>query len=168
MTITIIILLITGAFFVWGKFRADIVTLMALMSLTILNILTPEEAISGFSNPIVLMLAGLFIVAGAINQTGLAKKLSTYLLQLAGQSKLKLFVVTMLVTAALSSFMSNYGTIALLLPIVVSMTRVAELNVRRFLMPMAFASSGSRFFNRGPSILACIKVAISATVVLMP
>lgn len=141
MTITIIILLITGAFFVWGKFRADIVTLMALMSLTILNILTPEEAISGFSNPIVLMLAGMFIVAGGINQTGLAKKLSTYLLQLAGQSKLTLFVVTMLVTASLSSFMSNYGTVALLLPIVVSMTRVADLNVRRFLMPMAFASS---------------------------
>ncbi len=141
MTITLIILLITGIFFVWGKFRADVVTLMALMTLALLKILTPDEAIAGFSNPIVLMLAGLFIIAGAINQTGLAKKISTYLLQLAGKSKAKLFVITLLVTAFFSSFMSNYGTVALLLPIIVSMTREADLNVRRFLIPTAFASS---------------------------
>lgn len=141
MTITLIILLITGIFFVWGKFRADVVTLMALLTLALFNILTPSEAISGFSNPIVLMLAGLFIIAGAINQTGLAKKISTYLLQLAGKSQLKLFVITLLVTAFFSSFMSNYGTVALLLPIIVSMTREADLNVRRFLIPTAFASS---------------------------
>ncbi len=147
MTITLIVLLITGAFFVWGKIRSDVVTLLALMSLTIIGILTPEEAIAGFSNPIVLMLAGLFIVSGAINQTGLAKKISTYLLQLAGKNKLKLFLLTILVTAFFSSFMSNYGTVALLLPIVVSMTRETDLNIRRFLMPMAFASSMGGMFT---------------------
>lgn len=111
------------------------------MSLTVLDILTPQEAIAGFSNPVVLMLAGMFIVAGGINQTGLAKKLSIRLLRLGGKSELWLFVLVMLVTAFLSSFMSNYGTVALLLPIIVSMTREADLNARRFLMPMAFASS---------------------------
>lgn len=111
------------------------------MSLTVLDILTPQEAIAGFSNPVVLMLAGMFIVAGGINQTGLAKKLSIRLLRLGGKSELWLFVLVMIVTALLSSFMSNYGTVALLLPIIVSMTREADLNARRFLMPMAFASS---------------------------
>ncbi len=141
MVITIIILIITGAFLAWGRFRSDIVTMLALMSLTVLDILTPQEAIAGFSNPVVLMLAGMFIVAGGINQTGLAKKLSIRLLRLGGKSELWLFVLVMLVTAFLSSFMSNYGTVALLLPIIVSMTREADLNARRFLMPMAFASS---------------------------
>lgn len=141
MAITLVVLLITGLLFVWGKIRPDVVTLIALMTLAILGVLTPEEAIAGFSNPIVLMLAGLFIISGAINQTGLAKKISTYLLQLAGKSKTKLFVLTLVVSAFFSSFMSNYGTVALLLPIVVSMAREADLNVRRFLMPMAFASS---------------------------
>ncbi|MGI6573021.1 MAG: SLC13 family permease [Fermentimonas sp.] len=141
MVITIIILIITGAFLAWGRFRSDIVTMLALMSLTVLDILTPQEAIAGFSNPVVLMLAGMFIVAGGINQTGLAKKLSIRLLRLGGKSELLLFVLVMLVTALLSSFMSNYGTVALLLPIIVSMTREADLNARRFLMPMAFASS---------------------------
>ncbi len=141
MVVTIIILIITGAFLAWGRFRSDIVTMLALMSLTVLDILTPQEAIAGFSNPVVLMLAGMFIVAGGINQTGLAKKLSIRLLRLGGKSELWLFVLVMIVTALLSSFMSNYGTVALLLPIIVSMTREADLNARRFLMPMAFASS---------------------------
>ena len=123
MVITIIILIILGAFLAWGKFRSDIVTMLALMSLTVLDILTPQEAIAGFSNPVVLMLAGMFIVAGGINQTGLAKKLSIRLLQWGRKSELWLFVLVMLVTALLSSFMSNYGTVALLLPIIVSMTR---------------------------------------------
>ena len=141
MLITIIILIILGAFLAWGKFRSDIVTMLALMSLTVLDILTPQEAIAGFSNPVVLMLAGMFIVAGGINQTGLAKKLSIRLLHWGRKSELWLFVLVMLVTAFLSSFMSNYGTVALLLPIIVSMTREADLNARRFLMPMAFAAS---------------------------
>lgn len=74
MAITLIILVITGVFLAWGKFRADVVTLLSLITLAIIGILTPAETIAGFSNPIVLMLAGLFIVSGAINQTGLAKK----------------------------------------------------------------------------------------------
>ncbi len=131
----------------WGKFRADVVTLLSLITLAILGILTPAEAIAGFSNPIVLMLAGLFIVSGAINQTGLAKKISTYLLQLAGDNHLKLFLITLLVTAFFSSFMSNYGTVALLLPIVVSMTRETKMDNRRMLMPMAFAASMGGMFT---------------------
>ena len=131
----------------WGKFRADVVTLLSLITLAIIGILTPAETIAGFSNPIVLMLAGLFIVSGAINQTGLAKKISTYLLQLAGGNHLKLFLLTLLVTAFFSSFMSNYGTVALLLPIVVSMTRETNMDIRRLLMPMAYAASMGGMFT---------------------
>lgn len=141
MTITLIILFITSALFLWGKLRSDLVALIALLSLTITEILTPEEAISGFANPIVLMLAGLFIISGAITQTGLAKTLSTKLLNTAGNSEIKLFTLTMIVAAILGSFMSNAGTATLLLPIVFGMAREANLSARRFLMPMAFAAS---------------------------
>lgn len=141
MTITLIILLVTSALFLWGKLRSDLVALMALLALSISGILTPEESISGFANPIVLMLAGLFIISGAITQTGLAKTLTTKLLQTAGDSELKLFIITMIVAALLGSFMSNAGTATLLLPIVFGMTREANFSARRFLMPMAFASS---------------------------
>lgn len=141
MTITLIILFITSALFLWGKIRSDLVALMALLALTISGVLSADEAISGFANPIILMLAGLFIISGAITQTGLAKTLSTKLLHTAGDNELKLFTLTMIVAAVFGSFMSNAGTATLLLPIVFGMTREANLSARRFLMPMAFAAS---------------------------
>lgn len=141
MIVTLLILLVTAGLFLWGKLRSDVIALIALLSLTVSGILTPTEAIAGFSNPIVPMLAGLFIIGGAINQTGLAKTLSTRLLKSAGRSEAKLFVLTLIIAAVLGSFMSNAGTAALLLPIVFRMTREADLSARRFLMPMAFASS---------------------------
>ena len=73
MTITLIILIITVAMFIWGKVRADIVALTALAALLVFGILTPAEALAGFSSPIVVMMVGLFVVRGAIMQTGLAK-----------------------------------------------------------------------------------------------
>jgi len=141
MTTVFIVLFITAALFVWGKIRSDIVALCSLVSLVLLGILTPSEALTGFSNPIVIMMVALFIVGGAIFQTGLAKSVSIYLLQFAGKSKTKIFFLIMLVTALFGCFVSNTGTVALLMPIVISMAKMAEVNSRRLLMPMAFASS---------------------------
>ena len=73
MLITIIILVLSAVFFVNGKVRSDIVALCALIALLVFQILTPDEALSGFSNSVVIMMIGLFVVGGAIFQTGLAK-----------------------------------------------------------------------------------------------
>ena len=138
---TIIILVVTAAFFVAGKLRSDLVALCSLLALLIFQILTPEEALSGFSNSVVIMMVGLFVVGGAIVQTGLAKMISRKVLKLAGTSELRLFLLVMLVTAVIGAFVSNTGTVALMLPIVVSMAMNAESSPRRLLMPLAFASS---------------------------
>lgn len=114
---------------------------MRLVLLIVFNILTPEEALSGFSNPIVIMMVGLFVVGGAIFKTGLAKMISSKILRLAGKSELKLFILIMMVTAFIGAFVSNTGTVALMLPIVVSMAASANISPGRFLMPLAFASS---------------------------
>ena len=141
MVITLIILVIASAFFVSGKVRSDIVALCALLALMISGVLTPEEALSGFSNNVVIMMIGLFVVGGAIFQTGLAKKISSRILKFAGTSEIRLFLLVMLVTGAIGAFVSNTGTVALMLPIVVSMAHNAGINSRRLLMPLAFASS---------------------------
>lgn len=141
MYITLIILVLTAIGFVIGKIRADLVALCALVSLLIFQILTPEEALSGFSNSVVIMMVGLFVVGGAIVQTGLAKMIGARLLRLAGNSETRMFVLIMLVTAGIGAFISNTGTVALMLPIVVSMTAGAGISPSRFLMPLAFASS---------------------------
>lgn len=138
---TIVILLLSVVFFVSGKVRSDIVALSALVLLILLGILTPEEALTGFSNTVVIMMIGLFVVGGAIFKTGLAKMISSRILKLAGTNELKLLVLIMLVTAAIGAFVSNTGTVALMLPIVVSMAASGNINTRRLLMPMAFASS---------------------------
>jgi len=135
------IIVLAAGFFVWGKIRADIIALSALILLMLFGILTPEEGLSGFSNSVVVMLACLFIVGGGIFQTGLARMISTKILTLAGNSESKLFVLVLLVTGGIGGFISNTGTVALMLPIVISLTMEAKTDARRFLMPMAFASS---------------------------
>ena len=141
MWTTIIILIIAAILFVNGKIRSDIVALCALASLLIFHILTPEEALSGFSNSVVIMMIGLFVVGGAIFQTGLAKMISSRLLKLAGKSERRLLLLVILVTAAIGAFVSNTGTVALMLPIVVSLAASAGTSPGRLLMPLAFASS---------------------------
>mgnify|MGYP000288099205 FL=1 len=141
MLITIILLILSAIFFVHGRIRSDIVALCALVALLVFQILTPEEALSGFSNSIVIMMVGLFIVGGAIFQTGLAKVISSKLLKLAGNSETRLFLLVMLVTSGIGAFVSNTGTVALMLPIVVSMAMSFNSNPSRLLMPLAFASS---------------------------
>ena len=135
------IIAVAIVFFVWGKIRSDIVALSVLISLVLTGILTPAEGLSGFSNSVVVMMVCLFIVGGAIFQTGLAKMISTKILAFADNNQSKLFILVMLVTGGIGGIVSNTGTVALMLPIVISLAAEAKTDVRRFLMPMAFASS---------------------------
>ena len=141
MIITLATLLIAAIFFVWGKIRADIVALCALLVLAVSGVITTQEALSGFANPIVVMMVGLFIVGGAIFNTGLAKMIGARLLKLGGNSETRLFLLVMSGTALIGAFVSNTGTVALMLPIVVSMASASGSSVSRLLMPLAFASS---------------------------
>lgn len=141
MTLTLIILAITVVLFAIGKIRSDVVALCALTLLTILGILSPEEALSGFSSPVVIMMVGLFVVGGGVLQTGLAKAMSNRIMKLAAGSETKLFLLVIIVTACIGAFVSNTGTVALMMPIVVSMTLQSGTRPARLLMPLAFASS---------------------------
>ena len=141
MLITLSILIIAAALFVSGKVRSDLVAICSLLALLLAQILTPAEGLSGFSNSTVIMMVGLFIVGGGIFQTGLAKMISSKMMMLAGKSQLRLFLLVMIVTGTIGSVVSNTGTVAVMMPIVVSMAAAAGTSARRLLMPLAFASS---------------------------
>ena len=126
MTITILTLIFAATFFAWGKIRSDVVALIALITLSISGILTTEESLSGFSNSIVIMMIGLFVVGGAIFQTGLAKMIGARLLKLAGNSELKLFLLVIGVTSIIGAFVSNTGTDKLVERNIESPTRKAR------------------------------------------
>lgn len=127
MTITLIILIITVAMFIWGRVRADIVALTALAALLVFGILTPSEALAGFSSPIVVMMIGLFVVGGAIMQTGLAKLTGNKLMALSRGNETITFLLVMLVTSFIGAFVSNTGTVALMMPIIVSLAAASGM-----------------------------------------
>lgn len=143
MILTILVLFLSVIFFISGKLRSDIVALCSLVTLLAAGILTPEEALSGFSSNVIIMMVGLFVVGGAIFQTGLAKMISSKLMKFAGNSEMKLFLLVMGVTSVMGAFVSNTGTVAIMIPIVVSMAMSVKMNPSRLLMPLAFASSMS-------------------------
>ena len=141
MVETLAILVVSAILFVSGKVRSDLVAICALLALLLCNVITPQEGLEGFSNTTVIMMVGLFIVGGGIFQTGLAKMIGSKVMVLAGQSQVRLFLLVMIVTGAIGAFVSNTGTVALMLPIVVSMAAASGTSSRRLLMPLAFASS---------------------------
>jgi di/tricarboxylate transporter len=141
MWMTLCLLALASALFISGKVRSDIVAVGVLIVLLVTGILTPSEALSGFSSSVVIMMIGLFVVGGGIFQTGLAKMASNKLLQLAGTKETSLLIMVMLVTVVLGAFVSNTGTVAVLMPIVISLATKAGTHPGRLLMPVAFASS---------------------------
>ena len=125
----------------WGRIRSDVIALCSMLALVLTGIITPEEGLAGFSNSVVIMIAGLFIVGGAITQTGLARLIGNKVLSLAGESEVRLFYLVIIVTILLGLFVSNTGTVAILMPIVVTIASQSGVDARRLLMPMAFACS---------------------------
>ena len=141
MVLTFVILIITIILFVWGRLRSDLVALLALIALFLSGILTAEQALAGFSNATVIMIAALFVVGEGLSRTGVTAWLGQQILHLAGNSQGRLLIVLMVGTALLSAFISNTGTVATLLPAVVAASwRVAAVP-SMFLIPMAFAAN---------------------------
>lgn len=141
MTITIIVLIVTIAMFVWGRVRGDVVALSALMVLTATGVLTTSEALSGFSSPIVIMMAGLFVVGGAILQTGLAQSAGNSISRMAKGNETRAFIYVVLATSFIGAFVSNTGTVAIMMPIIMSMAASSGIRSSRLLMPVSFAGS---------------------------
>ena len=141
MITTLVILAISVTMFIIGRVRSDVVAVCAMAALLIFGILTPGEALAGFSSTVVIMMVGLFVVGGAIFQTGLAKAASQRIMALAGGNDTFMFLLVMFATAIIGAFVSNTGTIALMMPVVVSVATQKGMHPGRMLMPLAFASS---------------------------
>lgn len=143
LTLTLIILGITIVLFMTNKLRADLVAILALLTFVITGILTPVEALSGFSNSVVIMIAGLFVIGAGIYRTGLAQMAGTLLLRYSGESESRLFVLLLVIVASVGAFMSNTGTVALMLPIVISIAMSIKSSPSKYLIPLSYMASFS-------------------------
>ena len=137
----LIILIITIALFIWGKFTPDIVALLSMLSLYIVGILDAKETLSGFSNPTVIMIAALFIIGEGLSQTGWTAQAGQKFVKWAGNSFPKLLIILTLGSGVLSGFVSNTGTVATLLPVTISSAWKMGTLPSKVLMPVAFGSN---------------------------
>ena len=137
----LIILIITIALFIWGKFTPDIIALISMLSLFLFGILTLDETLSGFSNPTVIMIAALFIIGEGLSQTGWTAMAGEKFIKLAGKSSTKLLLITTLGSGLLSGVVSNTGTVATLMPVTISSAWSIGTLPSKMLIPVAFGSN---------------------------
>ncbi|MGC9335457.1 MAG: SLC13 family permease, partial [Anaerolineae bacterium] len=134
--------------FVTERLPMELVALLVLVGLALSGIITPSEALSGFSNSAVVTVWAVFILSGGMSRTGVASLLGRQVLRLAGhrsggnvrQGEVRLMVVIMLTAGLMSAFMNNVGVAALLLPVVMDIARRTDQPPSRLLMPLAFGS----------------------------
>ena len=123
--IALVLLIVVAAvvLFVNGKLRVDVVALLVLGALVITQLVTPTEALSGFSNPAVVTVWAVFILSGALARTGVAQVIGQQVMRVAGNGEFRLLLLIMLTAAILSAFMNNVGVAALMLPVVMEIAR---------------------------------------------
>ncbi|WP_164214713.1 SLC13 family permease [Virgibacillus sp. YIM 98842] len=141
LTLTFIILGITIILFMTNKWRSDLVAVLALLALVITGILEPAEALAGFSNNVVIMIAGLFVVGAGLMRTGLAQMAGDLLLRWSRGSERNLFFMLLFIVGGVGAFMSNTGTVALMLPVVISIALSIKSSPSKYLIPLSFAGS---------------------------
>jgi len=141
MVITFIILAVTIVMFMASSLKPDIVAMLSVLALLVAGVITVNQALSGFSNSTVIMIAALFIVGEGLSRTGVTAWISVQLLRIAGNSQVRLLIVMMIGTAVLSAFMSNTGTVAALLPAIVAAAWSINSVPSKLLIPLAFAAN---------------------------
>lgn len=118
----------------------DLVALFVLIALAISGIVSPDEALSGFSNPAVITVWAVFILSGGLARTGVANRLGRKILKMGGNSHWKTIAVIMLIGGTLSAFMNNVGVAAMMLPVVTHISRKTDIPLSKLLIPLAFGT----------------------------
>ncbi|NYS24766.1 SLC13 family permease [Rhodobacteraceae bacterium 2376] len=133
------ILAATMALFLWGRFRHDIVALMALMACVVAGLVPAVEAFAGFGHPAVITVACVLVLSQGLQNTGAVDWLARTVLP-AEAGRLTGMAALMGLGAVLSGFMNNVGAMALLMPVAVQLSDRLQLTPGQVLMPLAFGT----------------------------
>jgi di/tricarboxylate transporter len=127
------------AMFIANKPRMDVVALIAMIVLPLAGIVNLSEALAGFSDPNVILIAALFVVGAGLVRTGIANQLGDLLLHRAAGSEARLLSLLMLAVAGLGAIMSSTGVVAIFIPVVLAIAERQQLPAGRLMMPLSFA-----------------------------
>ena len=134
------LLAVTVVLFASDRLRPDVVALLVIVALILGGILPVSVAVAGFGDPLIILIAGLFVVGEGLVRTGIAFQVGQGLARLAGASESRLLVLLMLAVAGLGAFMSSTGVVAIFIPVVLGLTGRLSISPGRLMMPMAFAA----------------------------
>ncbi|OOY26946.1 SLC13 family permease [Thioclava sp. L04-15] len=136
----LVLLIISLALFVLGKPRMDVVAVLLVIAMPFTGLISVSEALKGFSDPSVILIAALFVVGEALVRTGVTQWIGDQLSLRSGGSEAKMLVLLMLFAAGLSAFMSSTGVVAIFIPIVLSAARKVHIPPNRLMMSLSIAA----------------------------
>src|SRR5262247_2045173 len=101
------------ALFAWGRPRSDVVTILVVLALMLSRVLTPKEALAGFGDPVVILIAAIFVVGEAMVNTGIALRLGEAVAKAGRGNETRLIVLTMLLVGVIGAFMNSTAIVAI-------------------------------------------------------
>lgn len=137
----LVILVIAFILFLTEWLRNDVVAILIVLALYVTRVLKPAEALSGFSSEPAIVIAGIFVLSGALHATGLSDTLGGWIGRLAGRSYTRALAVIMPSVALLSAFTHHVTTTAIMVPVTMDLARERDIPASKLLMPISFAAS---------------------------
>lgn len=140
ITITLLFLLFAIVMFMWEKIPLGLTAMIVCVGLVVTGVLDWQTAFAGFIDSNVILFVAMFIVGGALFETGMANKIGGIVTHFA-KTERQLIVAIMVIVGVMSGFLSNTGTAAILIPVVIGIAAKSEYSRSRLLMPLVFAAA---------------------------
>ena len=134
------ILAVSVLFLVTEWIPMEVTALLSLGAVALTGLVSPVQALAGFSNPAVVTVWAVFILSGGLTLTGVANVIGRFVLRLAGSSETRMIIVIMVTAGVMSAIMNNVAVAALMLPVVMDIARHTDRPPSRLLMPLAYGS----------------------------
>lgn len=133
------ILVATLVFFIWDKWRYDVVAMFALLTTAVFGLVPQDGMFDGFGHPAVVTVASILVISHALQHSGALEIVTNWLRRFARHPSIQIFLLTGLVAIA-SGFMNNVGALALFLPVTIALAKRKQAHPGSMLMPVSFAS----------------------------
>jgi di/tricarboxylate transporter len=128
------------AMFAWGRPRTDVVAILVVLALMLSGVLTPQESLAGFGDPVVMLIAAVAIVGEGLVATGVAYRLGEAVMKAGGSNEARLVALVMVLAGSIGAFMSSSAIVAMFIPVVMAIANKIGLNPKRMLMPLSVAA----------------------------
>lgn len=140
LILVLALLAATIVMFAFNRPRMDAVALIMMTVLPLTGVITVPEALAGFSDPNIVLIAALFVIGEGLVRTGVAQRLGDLLVRRAGHSEARLIFLLMVIVAGIGSFMSSTGVVAIFIPVALRIARNAKIPPGRLMMPLSVAA----------------------------